>query len=206
MTPFSVTVGDLARTQPAASRVFQRYHIDYCCGGDRSLGEVCKKLGVDPQVLLAEVEAEDRRHPEAVAWNDRAPLRPEIARLREMAHKVEQVHADKASCPRGLAAHLDGAAQAIEDHLRKEEEVLFPMIVSGDSSFLRMPVQMMVMEHEDHGESLRRTRFLTHDFTIPDEACTTWRALYLGLEQLERDLMDHIHLENNVVFPKALNR
>jgi len=215
----TTTLAELARTHAGASRVFQRYNMDYCCGGGRPLGQVCDELGVDPEVVLSELAAEESRRPQEVRWYDRppaeivahildtyhAPLRPEIRRLRDMALKVEQVHAEKPSCPRGLAQHLEFMAQAVEDHLRKEEEVLFPMIESGETGFVRMPVQMMIQEHDDHAESLRRTRALTRDFWVPDEACTTWRALYLGLEQLERDLMDHIHLENNVLFPKVLN-
>ena len=213
------TLRDLARTLPAASRVFHTHRLDFCCGGGRPLADVCSEKGLDAEAILAQIESESRGVASAIRWDERpaaelvqhildtyhAPLRPEIARLLGMALKVEDVHADKPTCPRGLAAHLEQVAQAVEDHLAKEEMILFPMIVSGNTGFARMPIQVMLQEHDDHAEALRRTRALTADLVAPAEACTTWRALYLGLAQLERDLMDHIHLENNVLFPMVLN-
>ena len=88
--------------------------------------------------------------------------------------------------------------------MQKEEQVLFPMILSGRGAMAAMPVSVMEEEHRDHGKNLERTRALTNDFIAPESACNTWRALYLGLAELERDLMEHIHLENNVLFPRAL--
>lgn len=212
-------LSDLARTLPVASRVFHRHRLDFCCGGLRTLQEACREVNLPVQNLIAEIEAElqvagpaerwDERQPEEIVQHIlstyHAPLRPEIARLLELARKVEQVHADKETCPRGLAAHLAQMAIAVDEHLGKEEQILFPMILSGNWTFARMPIQVMLQEHDDHAASLRRTRQLTADFTLPAEACSTWRALYLGLEQLERDLMDHIHLENNVLFVQVLN-
>jgi len=211
------TLASLARTIPSATPVFHRYHFDFCCGGTATLAEACAAGGLVTDAVAAEIEAATRR-PE-IRWDERspaeiiehildfyhAPLRPEIARLRDLARKVETVHAGNPSCPRGLAAHLSVMADAIEEHLAKEEQILFPMILSGNLGFVRMPIQVMFREHDDHGAALRRTRDLTEDFTLPEADCTSWAALYLGLEQLERDLMDHIHLENNVLFPMVLN-
>ncbi|MEW6271874.1 MAG: hemerythrin domain-containing protein [Thermodesulfobacteriota bacterium] len=115
------------------------------------------------------------------------------------------MHGAKPSCPRGLAAHLATMSEEVEGHLAKEEQVLFPLIVAGVGERARMPMHVMMLEHEDHGESLRRTRELTANLVPPPEACTSWRALYLGLEQLEAELFEHIHLENNVLFPRVLN-
>ena len=213
------TLRDLARTLPAASRVFHQHRLDFCCGGGRPLSDVCSERGLDAAAILSLIESASRDGGNSTRWDQRppadvvqhildvyhAPLRPEIARLRDMARKVEDVHAEKATCPRGLAAHLEQMVGAVEDHLAQEEKILYPMIVSGNTDFVRMPIQVMLQEHDDHAEALRRTRSLTADLVAPEEACTTWRALYLGLEQLERDLMDHIHLENNVLFPMVLN-
>jgi regulator of cell morphogenesis and NO signaling len=93
---------------------------------------------------------------------------------------------------------------AVLEHLQKEEQILFPMIVSGMGRRAGGPVHVMELEHEHHGEDLQRVRQLTVDLLPPDEACPTWRALYLGLQQLEQELMDHIHLENNILFRRAL--
>jgi regulator of cell morphogenesis and NO signaling len=87
----------------------------------------------------------------------------------------------------------------------KEEQVLFPLLLGGAGDRVRVPIHVMMLEHEDHGESLACTRRLTGNLVPPPEACATWKALYLGLEQLESDLFEHIHLENNVLFPRALH-
>lgn len=212
------TLGDLARRLPAAARVFQQHRLDFCCAGRRTLIEACTAAGLDGQDVMRQIEAATRPDDSVVQWDGQppealvqhllevyhAPLRGELARLLELARKVESVHAEKPTCPRGLAEHLAGMAGAVDDHLAKEEQILFPMVLCGDLSYVRMPVQVMMLEHDDHGAALRRTRTLTDDLRLPAEACTTWAALYVGLEQLERDLMDHIHLENNVLFPSIV--
>ena len=90
------------------------------------------------------------------------------------------------------------------EHLAKEEQVLFPLILGGRGRMAGGPISAMESEHDDHAASLRETRRLTADLVAPDEACTTWRALYLRLGALEAELMDHIHLENNVLFRRVL--
>jgi regulator of cell morphogenesis and NO signaling len=114
------------------------------------------------------------------------------------------VHADHPAVPRGLAAHLRRMSQELEDHMGKEEVVLFPMIRSGRGSFAMGPVQVMELEHLDHAANLERMRQLANDCTPPPDACATWKALYLGLADLEREIMEHIHLENHALFPRAL--
>ncbi len=131
--------------------------------------------------------------------------RAELPRLIAMAKRVEQVHAEKEACPIGLADLLEHTAQELDLHMSKEEQVLFPMLLAGRGRMAGMPIQIMEQEHGDHGQNLARLRELAHDFEAPSGACGTWRALYLGLAELERDLMQHIHLENNVLFPRALN-
>jgi regulator of cell morphogenesis and NO signaling len=92
----------------------------------------------------------------------------------------------------------------MESHMQKEEQILFPMIRAGRGRMALMPVQVMEQEHRDHGENLALMRKLASDFVAPEEACNTWRALYLGLAELESELMAHISLENHVLFPRAL--
>jgi regulator of cell morphogenesis and NO signaling len=210
------TLAELAITYPSASRVFHREGLDYCCGGKRSLEEVCAARGLDAASLMEEIERTET--PDARSWSDRPlndlithivdhyhrSLREELPQLVALAAKVETRHADKESCPRGLAAHLDGVLGSLLEHMSKEEQVLFPMIQGGYGKRAAGPVQAMEHEHHDHAESLRRTRALAHDLVPPEEACTSWRALYLRLNELEADLMEHIHLENNVLFPRAL--
>ncbi|MBL8861201.1 MAG: iron-sulfur cluster repair protein YtfE [Planctomycetes bacterium] len=224
MTPYSAvispdrTLADLATAHASASRVFHRHGLDFCCHGRVRLDEACRDRGLDLDALLSELQTELDRAPEGPRL-DQMPIpmliehvleqyhaahRAELPRLLEMARKVEKVHGDKSSCPRGLAAHLEFVAGELEAHMQKEEQVLFPLFTSSRRQMAGMPVQVMEMEHEDHGRNLARLRELAHGYQPPAEACNTWRALYLGLEQLERDVMQHIHIENNILFPRAL--
>jgi regulator of cell morphogenesis and NO signaling len=213
-----MTLAELAVTHPAAARVFRRHRLDFCCGGRRPLDEVCRERQLDASTILAAIAREDPLVADQRRW-DEAPLpmlvdhiqsvyhqrlRAQLPALIAMARRVEVRHADKASCPRGLAVHLEAMHAAVLEHLQKEEQILFPMIVSGMGRRAGGPVHVMELEHEHHGEDLQRVRQLTVDLLPPDEACTTWRALYLGLQQLEQELMDHIHLENNILFRRAL--
>ncbi|MFO1009251.1 MAG: iron-sulfur cluster repair protein YtfE [Planctomycetota bacterium] len=217
ITP-QTTLADLAATRAGASRVFYRHDLDFCCHGRISLAEACTKKGLAVDELVRAIEAEAPREPDFQRW-DAAPIedlithllerfhashRAELPRLLEMAQKVERVHADKPSCPRGLAAHVERMGEELESHMQKEEQVLFPMILSGRGRMASMPIQVMEEEHDDHGRNLERLRELAHGFTPPAEACGTWRALYLGLAELDSVLRQHIHLENNVLFPRAL--
>ncbi|MCP3916343.1 MAG: iron-sulfur cluster repair protein YtfE [bacterium] len=214
------TLAQLATTRPGASRVFHRHGLDFCCGGAVSLADASRAAGLDLEALASEIEAEDTSDAEAVRWDTQAageiiehiltryhaPLREELPRLLAMARKVEEVHGDKPTCPTGLAQHLEHMAQGLEMHMQKEEQVLFPLIQAGRGAMASMPIHVMEQEHKDAGNDLARLRELTDGYTPPAEACNTWRALFLGLAGLQEELMEHIHLENNVLFPKALAR
>jgi regulator of cell morphogenesis and NO signaling len=218
MNTQTVTLADLAITRPGATRVLLANGLDFCCGGRRPLAEACAEKGLNPDAILRDIAAADQDGGDLTRWASRsvaelidfivdhyhARLRTEIPELILLADKVEQVHADKASCPRGLTALLHTMHAAVLDHLGKEEQILFPMIRSGRGRGAGGPIHVMEQEHEDHGRSLARLRDLTVDLTPPPEACPTWRALYLRLRRLADELMEHIHLENNVLFPRAL--
>ncbi len=213
------TLAELAVTHPGAARVFYRNRLDFCCNGRRELGQACDERGLDPEQIIAAIRTEDPLVADATRWEARplaeivdhivgfyhARLRQTLPTLIAMATRVEERHADKPECPRGLAAHIDGIHAAVLDHLAKEEQILFPMIVNGLGSRAAGPVHVMELEHDQHSENLRTVRAMTTDLVAPDVACTTWRALYLGLEQLELELMEHIHLENNILFRRALS-
>ncbi|MAG56446.1 MAG: iron-sulfur cluster repair di-iron protein [Planctomycetes bacterium] len=211
------TLADLATRLPAASRVLHHHGLDYCCGGRRSLTSACEERGLDAGRVLAEIEgaaaASDAPRWDSLSLGDlvrlvltrfHEPLRSELPQLVAMARKVEAVHAEKDGCPRGLGAHLAVMASSLEEHMQKEEQVLFPLIMSGRGASAAMPVGVMMQEHDDHALNLRQVRRLTDDLTPPPEACSTWQALYLRLDELERDIMEHVHLENHVLFPRAL--
>ncbi len=213
----TTTLAELATVLPAASRVFHRHGLDFCCNGARPLAAACAERGLDPQAVLAEVAAEGQGVTKE-RWDQRPlaeivdfivgyyhrRLREELPQLLAMAERVEQRHADKPSRPQGLAAHIAHVHLAVLDHLEKEEQILFPMLKSGRGAMAAGPVQVMELEHDDHAANLRRTRQLAHDLVPPEEACNTWRALYLRLAEFEAELMEHIHLENHVLFQRAL--
>jgi len=122
---------------------------------------------------------------------------PELIRL---AARLERVHGGHPECPVGLTRHLEEMQRELAIHMDKEERILFPMIFRGMGAAALEPIAIMRREHDDHGESLAQLKRVTHGMIEPPDACTTWRALYSGLRTLRTDLMDHIHLENNVLF------
>lgn len=211
----STTLAELATEHSAASRVFQRVGLDFCCKGLRSLEAACRERGLDADALLAEIESSsapsralgDESTGALITfivehYHERA--RAELPLLIAMAAKVERVHAKRPACPLGLSEHLTRMREELLLHMVKEEKVLFPLLSSGQSSGLHGPVQVMEAEHRDHGAHLARLRELAHDFVAPPDACATWQALYLRLNDFERELMEHVHLENHVLFPRAL--
>ena len=119
-----------------------------------------------------------------------------------LSRKVEQVHAGKPGVPAGLADLLQQALGELEVHMRKEELILFPAMRRQGSGPLNGPIAQMREDHVDHGELLERVSELTSGFTVPEGGCGTWRALYAGAAQLKDDLIEHIHIENNILFPR----
>lgn len=213
-------VGQIAAEHPLATRVFARHGIDFCCGGGRPLREACGEKGIDAVRVLEEIRKE-LAAPGAPSdrWNE-APLgelidhilaryhrqlHEELPRLEAMARKVVAVHREKdpVRLPELLSVYLELKAE-LDGHMAKEEQILFPMIKRGQGAMAGGPVAVMEHEHDVAGNLLRRLRELTDGYEVPAEACNTWRALWHGLEALERDLHEHIHLENNILFPRAL--
>ena len=212
------SLGQLARRIPGATRVFDAHHFDFCCGGNQSLRSAAAAAGVNVATIVEELQTlENRAAPdEERRWDLTTPTelvdhiltryhavhREQLPELIRLARKVEQVHGDRPDCPLGLADHLTAMAQELESHMRKEEDVLFPMIVRGHGAMAGAPISVMRMEHDDHGIALRRLEELTDGITPPRAACTTWRALYAGLRTFRQDLMAHIHTENNILFER----
>jgi regulator of cell morphogenesis and NO signaling len=214
------TVGKLAAEHPLATRVFARYGIDYCCGGGRPLGEVCDKKGLDTAVVLEEIRAElETPGVSEERWDQASlsdliehilavyhrPLDEELPRLESMSRKVLKVHGDKdpERLTELLSVYLDLKAE-LDKHMAKEEQILFPMIKQGQGAMADGPISVMKDEHNSAAAALRRLRELTNAYEVPTEACNTWRALWHGLAALEESLHRHIHLENNILFPRAL--
>ena len=206
-------IGQIAVQVPGATAVFRRLKLDFCCGGQVSLSQAAADKGLDPSAVLAELAALQRSDAVPEAASPSALIdhivaryhvvhRAQLPELVRMARRVEAVHRDNPDVPAGLADLLEGISEELQSHMLKEEQVLFPMLKSGGNPMVVHPIGMMRAEHVDHGEALDQLNALTNDATPPLGACNTWRALYAGIAQLGDDLIHHIHLENNVLFPQ----
>ncbi len=216
------TVGDLVVDKPGRSRIFAKLGIDFCCGGKVTLAGACRERNLDPEVVLAQLDAEVG--PEARSEWAEAPLaalcdhveathhaftKTELPRILEMLEKVARVHVERHPEMVEVARAFAPFVGDLLLHMSKEERVLFPAIRSLASGLAggldpSAPIRVMMREHDEAGEVLRRVRELTHGFVVPDDACNTFRAALAGLEELEADLHEHVHLENNLMFPRAL--
>ena len=211
------SLGELALSVPRASALFRKHDLDFCCGGRQTLLKAATRQNLDLEAIESELAAlsatpleKDWRSaplPEIidhiiVRYHDRH--REQLPELILQATKVERVHAAKASVPRGLTKYLTMLHEELTSHMMKEERILFPMIKQGMGSQAGGPVSVMESEHDEAGELLEVIKHTTNNVTPPDDACTTWRALYNGINEMIDDLMNHISLENNVLFPRAL--
>ncbi len=131
-----------------------------------------------------------------------ASHRRELPELTRLARRVEAAHKAHPAAPHGLADLLETMTGELEDHMQKEEQILFPMMRRGGHPMIAQPISVMLAEHDNHGVNLREIERLTRDFTVPEEACPTWRALSVGARKFVDDVMEHIHIENNILFPR----
>lgn len=213
------SLGALAIAIPRASKLFRDYDLDFCCGGKQTLERAASRKELDLEKLESELAALAAGPMDTRDWR-LAPLaeiidyilprfhqrhREQLSELVLMAEKVERVHGDKPTCPRGLAKQLNLIRLDLENHMMKEEQILFPLIKQGMGQQAAGPISVMEHEHDEAGEQLEVVKFLTNNVTPPDGACNTWQALYNGINTFISDLMEHIHLENNLLFPRALN-
>lgn len=210
------TVGEIAARLPGATAVFRRFGLDFCCKGDVALEESARRRGVDVRAVeraLSELPTDARAEAPAgtaeliehILTRYHEVHRRELVELVRLARKVEQVHAGKASVPSGLADLLDGMARELEQHMCKEELILFPAMRNAMRG-LEAPIARMRHEHDEHGRTLQELESLTNGFTVPAGACRTWQALYAGAAKFADDMMQHIHLENNVLFQRFASR
>ncbi|MCL4694875.1 MAG: iron-sulfur cluster repair di-iron protein [Candidatus Hydrogenedentes bacterium] len=224
------TIGQLVTERPSRSRVFEKLGIDYCCGGKKTIAEVCEKKMLDPGMLLEALDAEAATDADSafdygsmslseladhIEATHHSYLRAELPRLSRMAQRVAKVHGDNDQRLQGVSDTFDAFAAELESHMAKEENVLFPGIrqIDGATKMPNLPfgsvanpIHCMEQEHDGAGSALERMRELTDGFTPPDWACNTYRALLDGLHDLELNMHQHVHKENNVLFPRAIER
>jgi regulator of cell morphogenesis and NO signaling len=224
------TIGELAASLPESTRLFEHLGIDYCCGGGQTLSEACENAGADLEEVkkaLEEIQADRGRNGTVRNWQ-REPLseliahivgthhgfvREETARLRKLLSKVCSVHGGRRPELMEIQAVFGALQQELFSHLHKEEAILFPAIHSLEKAAnglqpvfrgsLACPLQVMFAEHDNAGEALRRLRSLSADYSPPEDACISYKTLYAALAEFEENLHQHIHLENNILFPRA---
>jgi regulator of cell morphogenesis and NO signaling len=228
----TTTLADLAANSLNAIRILEQHGLDYCCGGKQPFEQACIVRGLEPDAILREIDeanaitTTDRDWQTAplgdlakhIVETHHAYLKLDLPVLQARIEKVVTVHGarDPENLPR-LAAVFSGLRAELEMHLRKEETILFPFIEQYGRAELQNrpvppvpfgsiahPIAMMEREHAGAGDALQEIRSLTNNFNPPSYACSTVRALYEGLKVLEADLHVHIHLENNILFPRAI--
>lgn len=209
------SLGDLATQIPGITAVFHRYGLDFCCNGQRTLEEALARKELEAQPVLDQINVLVSNGSNQQDWRKASPSelidhilvryhqrhREQLPELIRLARRVEHVHGDVSECPRGLADHLEGVFHELESHMAKEEQILFPML--AQETYPSGPIMVMEEEHVQHGEALEYIETLTNDIQLPYGACNTWTALYVGLREFKRDIMEHIHLENNILFVPA---
>ncbi len=225
----SATVGQIVAELPQLARVFEDLEIDYCCGGKRPLDDVCRERGLDAEQLVDRLAAAAAQSPatEATAWTTTSLaalcddiqhthhdyLRSELPRLSAIIAKVVKAHGASHLELAGVEATFAELRAELEPHMMKEECILFPSIRYLETNGRAMqfpfgslanPIRVMISEHDHAGDALARIRQLTENYAVPSGACNTYRVMLEGLATLERDLHLHVHKENNILFPRAV--
>jgi regulator of cell morphogenesis and NO signaling len=224
-----ITVGELVRQRPSRTRVLENLGIDYCCGGKKTLAGASREKGLDPATVAAVLAAAEQAGEPAnnadpakmtmtqladhIEQTHHVYLKRELPRLVEISRKVASVHAGKSPTLKELAQVVDAMASEMTNHLAKEEEILFPALRELETvghishacfGTVANPIRMMEHEHDTVGEMLARIRQLTADYNTPEWGCNTYRAMTDGLRQFEADTHQHVHKENNILFPMAI--
>ncbi len=213
----SRTIGEIAATLPGATAIFRKFRLDFCCGGDAMLADAVRKRGLDIGIVEGALAALDPGKsipaPEAtgalidhIVSRYHETHRRELPELVRLARKVEAVHVDHSEVPRGLADTLEAIQAELGEHMQNEEAELFPLMRQQGGTKAELQTAQMRHDHDRHGELLRRLETLARGFVLPEGACRSWEALYVGADKLVDDVMEHIHLENNVLFPRFEHR
>lgn len=226
------TIGEMVTADYRKAQVFKKFGIDFCCGGKKTLNEVCSAKKIDIHSVEAELKAVSTPdQSSATNFNDWAPdflvdyivnihhryVKENIPFITELANKVAKVHGDHIPKLIEVASIFDRMGQDFSSHLVNEEFVVFPYIkelaASKKADVVNIPfssgskknaIGILETEHEQAGEDMAAIRKLTNNYTLPIDACASHTILYKKLEEFENDLFNHVHLENNILFPKAI--
>lgn len=222
---FNLSVSEIALSYPESLSTLTKHNIDYCCGGKRSFKEACEKKGLNPESIWNEIIHSKHMgtpfHLRLSTWstpllieyiiqNHHEYVREAVIQMQELLEKVCNVHGeDHAELPE-IRDNFSTLSEELLSHMHKEEMILFPSIIkisqnkSGQPfSNLDSPIRVMEDEHEAAGDLIKSIRLLTNQYTIPRGACPTFSMTYKKLEEFDQDLMQHIHVENNVLFERV---
>lgn len=227
------TIGKIVRDDYRTAEVFKKFNIDFCCGGKKTIEEVCSTNNISVEQLtnaLSEIEKKFNSDKEQ-NFKDWEPdflanyivnvhhkyVAENIPLLSEFTQKIARVHGERHPELQHIADLFTDVAAELQQHMMKEEKILFPYIIKlqtayknkseiGPSPFgtVRNPIAMMEMEHDNAGSLLKQMREISSNYKLPDDACETYLVTYQKLDEFENDLHQHIHLENNILFPKAI--
>lgn len=225
------TIGAFVAEDYRTAKVFERHGIDFCCGGEISLAEACREKKVTPEILLQEIHDTKReggaRHENYGAWSlsfladyivqtHHAWLDENLGQIGAYAKKIAQVHGNNHPELIEISSIFDRIATDLVKHLQEEEQVLFPAVkrletarnerkalAAEDCARLRDVLRNLYRDHQEVGDATHKIRHLSKNFAIPEDACNTFAVTYNKLREFEDDLHKHVHLENNILFPKA---
>ena len=228
----SLTLAQIVNSNHKAASVFEKYHLDFCCKGKRSLQQAC----IEQQIELSQVEGDlgyifskditgdidfDKMSLaqlcDYIVQTHHAYVKNEMPQIYAYLNKVASKHGDRHSELYKIFQTFAAVKEEMEGHMKKEELILFPRIkeleklANSESGqfqmnigYLQSPINVMEHEHDHAGTQLNEIRILTNDYTPPQDACTTYRLSFAALQAFEIDLHQHVHLENNILFPKAI--
>lgn len=225
------TVKELAVQMAGAARVFEQLGIDYCCGGNIPLREACDHAGLRLEDVLTSLQRAQQEPAPVEGWSE-APLaalaahivekhhaftKAESSRLEALFAKVSAKHAASHPELASMQATFSELANELRTHMMKEEHILFPYLTAMERAVaekralpavmfgsVENPVRAMMKEHDDAGAALRALRDASRGYVVPEDACVSYRELYRSLAAFETDMHTHVHLENNILFPRAL--
>ncbi len=222
------SVGEIVAVNPSLWKLFEHYHIDYCCHGDKPLAEACREKGLDPEAVLSEIEnlptGKDQVQTELlkmtltelanhIEQTHHVYLYRELPELISLAGRVTATHAARDTRLHQVLQGVTLLQSELMNHLAKEEQILFPMIRELEASnslpsfhcgSVGNPIRQMLTEHDDASELLQKLRRLTDGYQSPEWACRSMQTLFTQLQNLEHDLHRHIHKENTILFPAAI--
>lgn len=228
------TVREFAVENPNATRIFESLGIDYCCGGHKPLTEACAAANVSVEDVLSRLDQAEAQAAQNAARRDwqnesitalvdhiiaahHAYVKAESPRIAQLLAKVVSVHGKNHPELARVQEIFDGLAQELASHMMKEEQILFPYLAQMDSArgngscapsscfgTVQNPIRMMMFEHDSAGDALRDLREITSNYSTPSDGCITYKTVYQAMDAFEKDLHQHIHLENNILFPRSL--